>query len=415
MYLPLSLRESFIYWFHVSYMGLHIGSNRTIRRMSKWLWWPKMNHDVRKYINSCLVCIRKLVPSRLVTISGVLSRPLPLQLVSLDFVGPRSHYSIDFYYLCIVDHASRFMITCPTSKPPTAQWLLSVFRASWVSVFAAPSVVLHDRGTEFRSPIFNDYVLKVLRAHVMNTSAYYPTGNAINESSHRAIDTMLSMCLSQFDINFVDALYHVTLIYNSTPHVSTGHSPFYFLHGFEPTLPGLQFLQSGSNDPTSHLDDLNSLHNNALCRKSLSSAQFNVVQSKSPIKVGDWIVYLLPTAGEKVKQDLVNKFSKLWSLPAKVISIRDRQLTVTTWHSKIKVDVPLAKVRLLQGDVPLSLRELNLQQLQLTSPPEFVQPTFATEHTTTPSTMKQMLDEAQALMPPDDPPSSPRKKRKTRS
>lgn len=113
VYVPPPLRDTFMHWFHVTYMGLHLGSNRTIRRLTKWVWWPKLNADVRRYVNACLICARKLFPSKLTTISGVLSRPLPLQLVSLDFVRPRDWSDGQtFYYLVIVYHASRLMVTC---------------------------------------------------------------------------------------------------------------------------------------------------------------------------------------------------------------------------------------------------------------------------------------------------------------
>ena len=396
VYVPPALRESFIYWFHVTYMGLHIGSNRVIRRLARWVWWPKLNRDVRNYVNACLVCIRKLIPSKLTTMSGVLSRPLPLQLISFDFVGPRDwSNNKTYYYLVIIDHASRFMVTCSTDKPPTAEWLVNVFRRTWISIFAAPYAVLHDRGAEFRSSVFRGYVLDILRAHMMYTSSYYPQGNAINESSHRSLDSMLSVCGQQYNMQFADALFYVTLIQNSIPHVSTGHSPFYFLHGLEPTLPGLQYLSHESNDPFQHLDELYALRQNAVCRASLrADSNLQVVMKKVPIKVNDWVVFLLPTAKEKVKQDLINKYGKLWSLPAKVLQVRDQQLTVATWCDQIKIDVPVAKVRLLQGEIPLSLRAINLQHLEISSPTT-VEPPIYNEEEDKITSMSEMLTGAQ--------------------
>ena len=411
VYLPPSLREAVLYWFHVTPNGLHLGINRTVRRLNKWFWWPALNRSVSVYINACLVCVRKHVPSRSVSLSGVLSRPLPFQLISLDFVGPREWPDKStYYYLVVIDHASRFMVTVSRNEPPTAEWLLNVFRRTWISIFAAPTAVLHDRGSEFRSDLFRDYILNNLRAIIVNTSSYYPQGNSINESSHRSLDAMLSVAATQYKSSFANALHHATLIHNATPHVSTGHSPYFFLHGLEPVLPGLQPFQRSSDDPSDHLPRLASLRANALCRAHLQSdSKMTVAQSKSPIKVGDWIVYLLPSAKEKVKQDLLNKFSKLWSLPAKVLAVSDRQITVSTWSSNVKIDVPISKVRILQGEIPRSLLKLNLQQLEVANPPELSPPIFIDGQAA--STWSSALDEAHSSSTPIE--DSNRKRRRT--
>ncbi len=410
VYLPPSLREAFLYWFHVTPMGLHLGINRTIRRLSKWVWWPKMNKSVRDYVNSCLVCVRKFVPSKLVTLHGVLSRPLPLQLISLDFVGPRDWQdNSTYYYLVIIDHASRFMTTISHNSVPDSQWLINVFRRCWVSIFAAPTAVLHDRGSQFMSAAFRQFLLDQLRAIIVHTSSYYPQGNSINEASHRSIDAMLSVCSNQYKMSFANALHHATLIHNATPHASTGHSPFFFLHGFEPTLPGLQSFQT-SSEPSDHLVKLASLRANALCRANLQAEdKLITVQKKSPIKVGDWVVYLLPTSKEKVKQDLSNKFSKLWSLPAKVVAVRDQQLTVSTWSTNIKVDIPVAKARVLQGDVPISLLKLNMQLLEFTEPPELSPPPHFVDGKAAPSWSKA-LEEAESSSTPSQGDSKKRRR-----
>ena len=378
IYVPPSLREPLLYLFHVTPLGLHLGINRTCRRLSSFVWWPKLNQSVSAYIGACLVCVRKLTPTRLATLSGVLSRPLPLQLISLDFVGPRPWpNNISYYYLVIIDHASRFIVTVSTSSPPTSEWLINMFRRLWVAIFATPTAILHDRGSQFVSEKFKDYVVNTLNCISFPTSSYYPQGNAINEASHKSLDAMLIMCSNLSPLpSFAESLFISTLIHNATPHVATGFSPFFFLHGFEPVLPGFQHLQREATT-TTHLQNLNALHLRRLCQASiLSNSDLRVTKPKSKFQIGDWVVFQRALPKFKPKVDSQILYSSQWSLPAKIISIQHLQATVETWRARTKIDIPITKLRKLQGSVPLSLRDVNTQHLQLTSPAEHPAPTL---------------------------------------
>lgn len=368
LFIPPLLRESFIYWFHVTTVGCHAGINRTTRRLLKHAWWPKAKKCVATYINSCLFCIRRAVPSKLLTYSGVLNRPLPFQLISIDFVGPRKWKNESYYYVVIIDHASRFMIARPTDQPPTAEWLIAIMRQFWVAIFGVPTAILCDRGAQFRSKLFRNYCLNILCCLLVHTSAYYPQGNSVNESSHRALDSMLIACLTNYNLSLEDALSLSVSVHNATPHAATGHSPFYMLHGLEPGVAGLQLLnQKEEASNASHLDELLAVRAQELCRANLQSdPQLKVVVKD--VKRGDWVVYLLPTYERNVKEDISQKFDNTWSLPAKVTSVKDKVLTVETWADRKTVQIPVSKIRVLQGSVPVSLREVTLRQLDHTAP-----------------------------------------------
>lgn len=69
-----------------------------------------MAQDVQKYVKQCLICLRQgtLQPFR--RLRSVLSKPLPLQMVSCDHVGPRNWQQQMVQYLVIIDHATRFIV-----------------------------------------------------------------------------------------------------------------------------------------------------------------------------------------------------------------------------------------------------------------------------------------------------------------
>eukprot|EP01068_Selenidium_serpulae_P006882 Selendium_serpulae@DN4544_c0_g1_i1.p2 len=88
LYIPEKWRNSFMFWCHAGEYGCHKGMNSTARRLKKFVWWPNLHHDVKKFVGACLICARNRTPVRLTT-TMVLSKPAPFELVSVDFVGPR--------------------------------------------------------------------------------------------------------------------------------------------------------------------------------------------------------------------------------------------------------------------------------------------------------------------------------------
>ena len=143
-------------------------------------------------------------------------------------------------------------------------------------------------------------------------------------------------------------------------------------------LPGAQHLQQQKElNENQHMNNLTNLRNNALYRASLeSNPELQVISPTSSVHVGDWVVYLLPTYKEKIKEELKDKYGNHWSLPAKVIRKGDKQVTIETWRELTKIDVPMSKVRVLQHDVPASLQAINLQQLHMESPSSGPPPVF---------------------------------------
>eukprot|EP00917_Polyrhabdina_sp_WS-2016_P010906 GHVP01023956.1.p1 GENE.GHVP01023956.1~~GHVP01023956.1.p1 ORF type:complete len:202 (+),score=-6.41 GHVP01023956.1:140-745(+) len=51
LYIPPPLRYSISYWFHFSRFGGHHGIIRTIRRVTRYCWWPHLPRDIRKLIS----------------------------------------------------------------------------------------------------------------------------------------------------------------------------------------------------------------------------------------------------------------------------------------------------------------------------------------------------------------------------
>lgn len=86
IYIPKDLRQDFLFYFHYSRNGGHVGMNTSLRRMKQWAWWPRMEEDVRIQAESCLTCLRRRPPTK--DFMGDLIVVQPFEVVQSIFSAP---------------------------------------------------------------------------------------------------------------------------------------------------------------------------------------------------------------------------------------------------------------------------------------------------------------------------------------
>jgi len=302
---------------------------------------------------------------------SVLSCPLPFELISVDIVSPlnRDDPYLDSYAV-IIDHATQFMIAKPFPSTGTCADAKNFVNNYWFTIFAAPHAVLTDNGSCFLTE-FSNYITQQLFAYHTFTSPFYPQGNAINEASHKSINRSLSAFHSTSPkSSFREALDCSVLVYNATPHVSTGVSPFFGLLGVEPTLPGWQPLSNRVESADRHRSLVDYRHR-AVCRAKLQSESYKV-SSSTEFQIGDWVVYQLSDyekSHESKQSKIPPKFVSNLSLPAKVKEIRDNQLIVTIWGAPNSIRrVPVRFAKRIEGEIPPSLCDLTIDLLTVKAP-----------------------------------------------
>eukprot|EP01071_Lankesteria_metandrocarpae_P011347 Lankesteria_metandrocarpae@DN5435_c0_g2_i1.p1 len=338
LYIPMPLRETILYWFHASRYGGHGGVNRTLRRMQRWVWWPNIAKDVQKYVKACLICQSHGAPPKARYIRPALERPMPLQLISVDHVGPRKWFNREVHYIVIIDHCTRFMVAASCGM--TALESIEMLRTRWCSVFQAPNVVLTDRGPAFRGK-FQQYVREELVAFHLYTSAYYPQGNGINEAAHKNLNKALQAAeVSGTDVTFAMALQDAVAVHNSCPHLAINASPFFAMFGFEPILPGWQRFRNQDDGVMKN----RRLQNWRQARMLRASVELDGTRLKHPIdiSIGDWVVFHRTQQEQSAIMGSTcgDNYSKSWSLP----------------KSLEKLNMKMLELRVPVSLVPLPLR-----------------------------------------------------------
>ena len=366
LYVPQLLRESVLWWFHASKYGGHTGVNRMIRRMRLWVWWKGYSQDVKAYVGACLVCIRRVLPKQQ-TLRGLLTRPMPFQLVAIDYVGPRIIAGKTWHYLVLIDHASRFIMAAATESA-TAAHAREIVETRWCEVFQSPKALLSDRGV-FKADLFNDFVTQELGAYHVFSTPYYPQGNAINEACHQGLETGIAASLRETN-NIQAALRDAVKVHNAIPHQDTGVSPYFALFGCEPVFPGWQNLSHSVNTPEGKP---------LLFEKRLRAAALQKLvlderrhESRVDIKVDDWVVFPLgayeqgfATHPESSSRNMCPKMS----LPAKVVEVNSGTVVVSVLGAPgSKRDVARAICRVLRHDVPPTLAKLAYDMIKWEAP-----------------------------------------------
>ena len=89
------LIQQIMHEFHSSKTGGHAGVTKIVARISAQFHWPKMQHDIRKFVRECRICQQAKVDQAL--LAGLL-QPLPIpqevwEDIAMDFITnlPSSH------------------------------------------------------------------------------------------------------------------------------------------------------------------------------------------------------------------------------------------------------------------------------------------------------------------------------------
>lgn len=374
LYVPPPLRDELLSWFHLGCYGGHSGVGRMRRRMQRFVWWPTLRQDLAQYVRSCAFC-RRRGPPLVRPLRGALGRPRPMELISLDHVGPRVFRGLKYWLLVTIDHSTRFIRLDRMMEPPTAEVTRRLFLEGWLSTHAVPRAVLTDNGSPFRSTTFTAFVTDTLRAVHMRSSPYYPQGNAVNEAAHKALAKTLEGAEIGGATSLEETVFAAQLVHNATPHPSVGMSPYAALYGFEPILPGWQELRRDTEASAANI---------RLCRAQRQAlaellGQPTRALSSDPVKPGDWVVYYLPgvpkaPTGPTAPTDRA-VYSSEWSLPCVVVQIANQQATLQRWGDpSSQKKVPLVRLRRLLTEVPASLEPLLVSQIQLSLPTAQVPP-----------------------------------------
>ena len=223
---PNSLQAAVLKQFHIG----HPGINRMKSIARSYVFWPNLDSEIEKLVNSCSKCqLNAKMPRK----SELFSWPIPdspWSRLHIDFAGPVNGQ----HYLIVVDAFSKWPEVCPverTTSTVTISKLRSVF-----SRFGMPHTIVSDNGTAFTSAEFSEFCDQNGIQHI-RSPPFHPQSNGQVE---RFVDTFKRSLLKlQGEGTTPEILETFLLCYRSTanPSAPNGKSPSELLMNRHIRLP----------------------------------------------------------------------------------------------------------------------------------------------------------------------------------
>ena len=232
--LPALLKEDVLRQLHQEHG--HQGIERTTELVRQRCYWPGMSAEVRRWCQECDRCqVSKNAQPVANSFMGHLLASRPNEILAIDFtVLEPSHNGVE-NVLVLTDVFSKYTLAIPTRDqraPTVAQVLVN----EWFCKFGVPSRLHSDQGRSFESALIQQ-LCQLYGIQRSRTTPYHPAGNGQCERFNRTLHNLLRTLPSSRKRDWVSCLPHLVFCYNTTPHQTTGESPYFLLFGQEPQLP----------------------------------------------------------------------------------------------------------------------------------------------------------------------------------
>ena len=235
--IPQSLRDQVLHLFHDSPNSVHLSRDRMIDLVRKRYHWPGLTTDVGKWVAGCLTCSR--IKSTQPLHNGLLvpiETSSPFEIVSMDILGPFKVTSDGYKYVLVCVDMFTSWVEASPMKSLTAEETAQVFFRLIISRHGCPRKVLTDQGRQFTSSLFQT-LCNQYRIQKLESTAYHHQTNGKAERFNRFLLNSMATQINKDHNNWDKLLDKCLMIYRVSISRMLDETPFFLLHGRDPTLP----------------------------------------------------------------------------------------------------------------------------------------------------------------------------------
>uniref|UniRef100_A0A3B3WTS4 Integrase catalytic domain-containing protein n=1 Tax=Poecilia mexicana TaxID=48701 RepID=A0A3B3WTS4_9TELE len=307
-----------------------------------------MRSDIENFCNLCKTCeaFQKAVPKHRAPLQSI-QTDRPFQLVCTDITELPVTSVGNRYVLVVQDHFTKYANAYAMSDQKAAT-VAQLLCERYIPEHGVPEELLSDQGRQYESEIIHT-ICQRLQMTKKITSPYCPRGNGMVERFNRTLKEQLARLIQDYGGEWDHYLPAVVLSFNSTPHSSTGYSPYFLAHGREPRLPANVHISSPkvSDCPQNYGSELATrmdaafetvvLHHKEQRQKR--EYYYDKDTRFRPYACGNLVWIDDPTTQRQ-------KLSPNWTGPFKVVSVDEKGLL----YKLVDVKYPQAATRVIHYD-----------------------------------------------------------------
>lgn len=209
----------------------HVGSEKTLERMKKHYWFPKMSRFVKKYVASCIDCT---YAKKTATNEGLLHPipkvEIPFHTLHTDHLGPfvRSKGG-NTHILVTVDSFTKFVFIKPVKNTKTQNVIKAL--GDIFDTFRNPDRIISDRGSCFTAHAFKRFCLDRGIKHVLNAVASPRSNGQVERYNRTILDSLTAQNIRDDEKNWDKHLGRIQWGLNNTLQKTIGRAPAEVMFG----------------------------------------------------------------------------------------------------------------------------------------------------------------------------------------
>ena len=238
---PATLQPEILKAGHCHMFSGHGGRDKTLWRIQRGYWWPRVATDVASFVDMCRACKLTKNPQNFKQKHAPL-QPIPVphgpnRVVHFDLFGPLKTTSEGKKYILVGTDAFTKWAEVIALNNKDAETVGKAIFDHWICRFGCPHQIITDRGTDFCS-LLGEKLYGWLGIKHSKTAAFHPQCNSAAESFNRTIiKYMKVMLLDEDTLDWELYLPTLRICYNTAVHRTIGNSPFFLTFAHEPNLP----------------------------------------------------------------------------------------------------------------------------------------------------------------------------------
>ena len=246
---PEKLKQEVLSENHEAVFAGHFSPKRMFNKLSQYYYWQEMRGDIQKVCETCVVCASTQGQERQ-------KKPFlhcipvgkPFQCVGMDFKEMDVSSNGNRYALVFQDYLTKWPEVFPVQDRSATTVAKCLAELVWRH--GVPAKIIHDRAAEFLSDVLQD-TDAILGIKQLPTSGGHPQIDGLVERFNRTLKSMLMKLVEKNGKNWDKLLGPTLLAYRTSPHSSSGETPFFLMYGCDCRMPtGLDIYSPRVSCPT---------------------------------------------------------------------------------------------------------------------------------------------------------------------